>query len=220
MPPVLYSFRRCPYAMRARLALYASGVAIELREVELRNKPESLLAASPKGSVPVLVLPDGQVIDESWEIMLWALHQHDPDGWLGENDAYVNTATPLIIENDTAFKRNLDRYKYPDRHPEHPHIHYRTQAEIFLQRLEDRLHATPCLLGETLSIADAAVFPFIRQFAEVDKNWFAQAPYASLRRWLKIFLDSESYDAVMTKYPPWQPGDLPLIMADKEVNPC
>ena len=108
MPPVLYSFRRCPYAMRARLALYASGIAIELREVALRNKPESMLSASPKGSVPVLVLPDGQVIDESWEIMLWALHQHDPDGWLGKNNAYAEAATQLIIENDTSFKDNLD----------------------------------------------------------------------------------------------------------------
>jgi glutathione S-transferase len=219
MPPVLYSFRRCPYAMRARLALYASGVAIELREVKLRNKPESMLAASPKGSVPVLVLPDGHVIDESWEIMLWALHQHDRYGWLGENDAYADAATPLVIENDTIFKRNLDRYKYPDRHPEHPQIHYRTQAETFLQLLEDRLHATPFLLGETLSIADAAVFPFIRQFADVEKNWFAQSPYASLRRWLTNFLDSERYDAVMEKFPPWQPGDPPLIIAGAGVKP-
>ena len=219
MPPVLYTFRRCPYAMRARLALYASGVAIELREVKLRKKPESLLAASPKGSVPVLVLPDGNVIDESWEIMLWALHQHDRFGWLGENGAYADEATPLVIENDTIFKHNLDRYKYPDRHPEQPQIHYRTQAEIFLLRLEVRLQATPCLLGETMSIADASIFPFIRQFADVDKNWFAQAPYASLRRWLTNFLDSECYAAVMEKYPPWQPGDPPLIIAGEGFKP-
>ena len=219
MPPVLYSFRRCPYAMRARLALYASGIAIELREVALRNKPESMLSASPKGSVPVLVLPDGQVIDESWEIMLWALHQHDPDGWLGKNNAYAEEATQLIIENDTSFKDNLDRYKYPDRYPEHAPIVYRTEAEIFLRRLEIRLRATSCLLGESLSIADAGVFPFIRQFAYVDKNWFAQAPYASLRRWLKNFLNSECFDAVMKKYPPWQPGDLPTTMVSQEVIP-
>jgi len=219
MHPVLYSFRRCPYAMRARLALHASGVAIELREVALRNKPESMLAVSPKGSVPVLVLPDGHVIDESWEIMLWALHQQDRDGWLGRNDAYVAAATPLVIENDTTFKKNLDRYKYPDRYPEHAQIHYRTQAEIFLKQLEHRLRATPCLLGDTLSIADVAVFPFIRQFAEVDKDWFAQAPYVSLQHWLNNLLDSGRFEAVMKKYPPWQPGDIPIIIANDAENP-
>ena len=220
MLPVLYSFRRCPYAMRARLALYASGVTVELREVVLRNKPASMLAASPKASVPVLVLPDGSVIDESWDIMLWALHQHDPDGWLGEKDAYVVTGTPLLNENDTTFKFNLDRYKYPDRYPEHDQHHYRTQGEMFLQVLENRLLATPCLLGETLSIADVALFPFIRQFADVDKNWFAQTPYPSLQRWLKSFINSASFDAVMKKYQPWQPGDTPTIMTSKEENPC
>jgi glutathione S-transferase len=215
MPPVLYSFRRCPYAMRARLALYASGVAVELREVALRNKPASMLAASPKGSVPVLVLPDGCVIDESWDIMQWALHQHDPDDWLGKNDGYIAAATPLIIENDTAFKDHLDRYKYPDRYPEHPRIYYRSEAEAFLQQLENRLRATHYLLGDAMSVADVAVFPFIRQFAEVDKDWFAQAPYASLQCWLKDFLDSESYTAVMKKYSVWHPGDPTVIMPNK-----
>lgn len=220
MHPVLYSFRRCPYAMRARLALHASGIAIELREVVLRDKPGCMLAASPKGSVPVLVLPDGGVIDESWEIMLWALHQHDPGGWLGKNNAYVAAATALIIDNDTTFKGYLDRYKYPDRHPEHPQTHYRIQAEIFLRGLESRLRVTPCLLGDTLSIADAGIFPFVRQFADVDKNWFAQAPYASLHRWLDAFLDSPDFAAVMRKHPPWQPGDTPVILANEKVNPC
>ena len=220
MPPVLYSFRRCPYAMRARFALYAGGVAIEMREVALRNKPESMLAASPKGSVPVLVLPDGRVIDESWEIMLWALRQHDPDGWLGKNGAYVDAAIPLIIENDTTFKGYLDRYKYPDRYPGHTRTHYRIQAEIFLQDLESRLRATPYLLGDTQSIADAGIFPFIRQFAEVDKNWFAQTPYVSLQHWLKNLLNSEPFDAVMKKYPPWQPGDIPIIMANEALDSC
>jgi len=215
MPPVLYTFRRCPYAMRARLALHASGVAIELREVELRNKPESMLTASPKGSVPVLVLPDGSVIDESWEIMLWALHRHDPERWLGNDGTYIDTATPLIIENDTTFKGCLDHYKYPDRYPENTQAHYRLQAEIFLKDLESRLRSSPWLLGNTLSIADAGIFPFIRQFADVDKNWFAHAPYVSLRRWLRQFLSSEQFDAVMKKYPPWKPGDMPIMMANK-----
>lgn len=215
MPPVLYSFRRCPYAMRARLALYASGVAVELREVTLRDKPASMLAASPKGSVPVLVLPDESVIDESWDIMQWALHQRDPEGWLGKDDSCVAAAIPLIDENDTTFKNSLDRYKYADRYPEHPQSHYRSQAEAFLSKLESRLRAAPFLLGDDFSIADAAVFPFIRQFAEVDKIWFAQAPYGSLQRWLKDFLDSGHFAAVMKKHPVWHPGDPPVIMTVK-----
>jgi glutathione S-transferase len=213
MLPVLYSFRRCPYAMRARLALHASGAAVELREVSLRDKPASMLAASPKGSVPVLVLTDGRVIDESWDIMRWALHRHDPDGWRGENDSHADAAIPLISENDTTFKYQLDRYKYPERYPEHPQSHYRSEAEAFLLKLENRLDASRFLLGDALSVADAAILPFIRQFAGVDKNWFAQSPYPAMQRWLKEFLDSAAFIAVMEKYPIWHPGDPPVIMS-------
>ena len=213
MHPVLYSFRRCPYAMRARLALYASDIAVELREVKLSDKPKSMLACSPKGSVPVLVLPDGQVIDESWDIMLWALRRNDPGGWLGENSAYADAAIPLIGENDTAFKDQLGRYKYPERYPEYEQHHYRARAEIFIQSLENRLRATPCLLGDKLSVADAGILPFIRQFADVDQDWFTQAPYPAVRNWLKGFLDSELFAAVMNRYPPWQPDDFPVIMS-------
>ena len=218
MLPILYSFRRCPYAIRARLALYASGMTIELREVVLRDKPASMLAASPKGSVPVLVLPDGGVINESWDIMQWALHQHDHYAWLGRNNRYIDATVPLIIENDTSFKENLDRYKYPERYPEHPQIHYRTDAEIFLQQLENRLRSTRFLLGDGISIADVAIFPFIRQLAAVDKDWFAQAPYSSLRRWLKILVGSEYFVAVMKKYAVWRPGDPPVIMTNKTLT--
>jgi glutathione S-transferase len=215
MPIVLYTFRRCPYAMRARLALYSAGITYELREVSLRNKPESMLKASPKGSVPVLVLPDSKVIDESWDIMLWALHQHDPDGWLGINGDFTDAATPLIIENDTVFKVNLDRYKYPDRYPQHTQTHYRKRGEVFLQDLEGRLRAMHYLLGDTLSIADAGIFPFVRQFAEVDKIWFELSPYVSLRRWLNDMSNSKRFEAVMKKYPPWQPDDAPIIQESK-----
>ena len=199
--------------MRARLALFVSGMSVELREVSLRDKPASMLAASPKGSVPVLVLPDGQVIDESWDIMQWALHQHDPESWLGQNDRHVDAANTLVNENDNTFKYHLDRYKYPDRYPEYPQIHYRRMAEEFLMQLESRLGASRCLLGDGLSIADAAIFPFIRQFAEVDKAWFAQSPYPELRRWLKDFIDSEDFVSVMLKYALWHPGDQPVIMS-------
>lgn len=219
MLPVLYSFRRCPYAMRTRLALYASGAAVELREVSLRDKPASMLAASPKGSVPVLVLPDGQVIDESWDIMLWALHRRDPDGWLGKNDSHLDPAIRLIHENDTAFKYQLDRYKYPDRYPEFPQSHYRSEAEVFLLKLESQLDASRYLLGDACSVADVALFPFIRQFAGVDKDWFAQSHYPAMRRWLKEFLDSSAFTAVMEKYSIWHPGDPPVIMSTS-ANRC
>ncbi len=198
--------------MRARLALHVGGVVVEVREVSLRNKPASMLIASPKGSVPVLVLPDGQVIDESWDIMQWALRQHDPDNWLGKNGAYLDAATRLLNENDSTFKAALDRYKYFERYPEHSQNFYRAQGEHFLQQLENRLCATSYLLSDTLSIADAAIFPFVRQFADVDQSWFAQSPYSALRLWLNNFLSSNAFAAVMKKYPTWQSGDAPIFL--------
>ena len=209
--PILYSFRRCPYAMRARAALIASGVTVELREVELRDKSSAMLAASPKGSVPVLVLPDGEVIDESWDIMLWALKQHDPQAWSGNDGCHSQAALPLVTENDTTFKHNLDRYKYPERFPGQPQSAYRSAGEQFLQQLEQRLCATPCLLGETFTLADAALLPFVRQFAAVDADWFSAAPYPALRAWLEKFTSSELFALVMRKFPVWQPGNEPVI---------
>jgi glutathione S-transferase len=205
--PILYSFRRCPYAMRARSALIASGISVELREVVLGDKPKELLAASPKGSVPVLVLPEGSVIDESWDIMLWALRLHDPEAWLGMDGHHVQSALPLVVENDTSFKRALDRYKYPGRFPEQAQSAYRAAGEAFLQKLEQRLCATPYLLGDKFSIADAALLPFVRQFAAVDNDWFATAPYPALRLWLEKFTGSELFVRVMQKYPTWHAGD-------------
>jgi glutathione S-transferase len=212
--PILYSFRRCPYAMRARSALIASGITVELREVELRDKPAAMLAASPKGSVPVLVFDDGKVIDESWDIMLWALQQHDPQAWSGKDGCLVPVALPLVIENDTTFKHNLDRYKYPERFPGQPQSAYRSAGEQFLRKLEQRLCATPYLLCETFTLADAALLPFIRQFAAVDAEWFATAPYPALRSWLERFTSSELYSMVMRKFPVWQPGNEPVIFGN------
>ncbi len=181
------------------MALHASGVTYELREVDLRNKPDHMLAVSPKGSVPVLVLPDGTVIDESFDIMQWALRQHDPENWLGCQDAYLLAAQPLIGINDTGFKQALDGYKYAD--SELSREHFRAAGEIFLRQLEDRLNATRHLLADELSIADAAIFPFIRQFAGVDANWFAKAPYPALRIWLAEILQSPRFADVMLKHP-------------------
>lgn len=202
------------------MALHASETSYELREVVLRNKPSCMLAASPKASVPVLLLPDGRVIDESWDIMQWALRQHDPEGWLGEHQQHIAASQPLIASNDSHFKHYLDRYKYADRYPEQSRSDYRELAEIFLQQLEQRLNATRYLLGNTLSIADAGIFPFVRQFAEVDREWFAQAPYPALHDWLENISGSARFAAVMQKHPPWQPDGAPAIIVNGAMQSC
>ena len=189
----LYSFRRCPYAMRARMALRYSGVPLSIVEVSLKAKPAEMLAASPKGTVPVLVCADGSVIEQSLDIMHWALARHDPDNWLQPGCA------ALIEENDTRFKVLLDRYKYAIRYPEHPMEYYRAQGAEFLQRLEDVLARSAYLAGPALSLADVALAPFVRQFAHVDRDWFEQAPYPRLNAWLERFLASELFSSVMKK---------------------
>ena len=190
---VLYSFRRCPYAMRARMALRYSGVPLSIVEVSLKAKPAEMLAASPKATVPVLVCADGSVIEQSLDIMHWALARHDPDNWLQPGCA------ALIEENDTRFKVLLDRYKYAIRYPEHPMEYYRAQGAEFLQRLEDVLARSAYLAGPALSLADVALAPFVRQFAHVDRDWFEQAPYPRLNAWLERFLASELFSSVRKK---------------------
>ncbi len=203
--PILYSFRRCPYAMRARLAIQYAGQQVALREVVLKDKPAALLQASAKGTVPVLVLPDGSVVDESLDIMRWALGCQDPDDWLlNHNIAAQQTAFALIAENDGSFKQALDRYKYADRHPQQPAEAYREQGAHFLRRLEQRLHDHEFLTADQISIADTAIFPFVRQFAHVDKTWFDEArDYPQLQRWLHRLLESAAFNQVMTRYKAW-----------------
>ena len=206
--PVLYSFRRCPYAMRARMALASSGIRVELREVVLRDMPASLLACSPKATVPVLLLPDGRVIDESRDIIAWALAENDPQQWLPAGGEGAQRALDrLIDENDYSFKQHLDHYKYADRHPQHPASVYRAGGEQFLQQLERRLQRHGWLQGERMGVADVAIFPFVRQFALVDRPWFDRRPYPRLHAWLNTFLDSALFVEVMKKYPQWQEGD-------------
>ncbi|MFL9608690.1 glutathione S-transferase [Methylobacillus sp. Pita2] len=197
--PVLYSYRRCPYAMRARMALHYAGIAVDIREIALKAKPAHMLQVSPKGTVPVLVLPDGSVIDESLDIMRWALQRHDPEDWLG-SPALLAQAESLIAENDGPFKRALDRYKYAIRFPEQPPEAYRAQGEAFLQQLESHLQQRPYLLGDHASLADVAIFPFVRQFSMVDQSWFEAAPYPRLQAWLQAWLASARFAAVMQKY--------------------
>lgn len=200
----LYSFRRCPYAMRARLGILFAELQVELREITLKNKPSQMLAISPKGTVPVLQLVDGTVIEESREIMIWALEQQDPKGLL---DAEVlQQANALIDKNDNEFKYWLDRYKYADRHTDMTQTEYRQKGEIFLQVLEELLTKNPYLLGETVTIADIGIMPFVRQFAHVDRNVFYSLPYPNLQQWLQDWLQHPFFLQTMTKFQPWQDG--------------
>lgn len=205
---ILYSFRRCPYAMRARLAIITSRIRVELREVELRDKPSSLLDVSAKGTVPVLITTDRNVIDESLDIMFWSLQQSDPDGWLDNLTVEQKEFTLQLIENnDTEFKYYLDRYKYADRYPDYSKEYYRQKAEQFIQLLEERLATNNYLISSKISLADMAILPFIRQFAFVDKAWFDSAPYPKVRSWLQDFIESPLFVSIMTKYPKWQEQD-------------
>lgn len=201
--PVLYSFRRCPYAMRARLALAVSGARCELREVRLRDKPASLVEASPKGTVPVLVAIDGTVIDESLDIMRWALERHDPEDWLARTD------DDLIATCDGPFKRSLDRYKYAERDGTDA-LAYRAEGLEFLERLDRRLAAQSQLGGSARGFGDAAILPFVRQFVAVDRGWFEAQPLDHLRKWLDDHLASRLFNAIMLRAEPWKPGDPPV----------
>ena len=212
--PQLYSFRRCPYAMRARLALYGSGMEVELREVVLRDKPVELQELSPKATVPVLVTVEGQVIDESLDIMLWALRQSDPEKWLLQGTE-LKKAMALIDQNDGEFKHWLDHYKYADRFPEYSASYYREQAEMFIAQLEQKLTCQRYLMADRLSVADVAIFPFIRQFAHVDILWFDQAPYPSVQSWLASLMESSWFVDVMVKYSQWNVGSDVILFGQK-----
>lgn len=199
--PVLYTFRRCPYAMRARLALYSAKIRHEHREVDLKNKPAEMLAISPKGTVPVLQLVDGNVLEQSLDIMNWALH----NPILSSNDL------GLIQENDTTFKKALDRYKYPGRYDDANGIVGREQCEVFLAQVEDRLN--PYIGGQDCNLVDMAVFPFIRQFVQVDIEWFEKQNYPRIKQWLEFFTTSSLYNEIMQKYNPWTHRDDPIIIS-------
>ncbi|MEO8545066.1 MAG: glutathione S-transferase [Burkholderiaceae bacterium] len=197
---LLYSFRRCPYAIRARMALAQAGIVVRIREVTLRDKPADMLALSPKGTVPVLQLPDGQVLDESCEIMLWALQQCDPQSWLPHTQAQADLAYGWIARNDEEFKPLLDRYKYATRHPGCTQEQHRQHAlHAFVAPLDAVLRERAYLLGDAACWADVALFPFVRQFAMVEPVWFAQAPLAELRRWLALWSASTLFHAVMAR---------------------
>jgi len=207
--PILYSFRRCPYAIRARMALYYSGISLEIREIELSSKPDAFIKVSPKATVPVLQLNNGDILEESMDIMQWALSQYDPDDWSLNNDKNLrSSAENLININDELFKPHLDRYKYADRYPENKVEHYQQNCEKYLKKHNQILSQHAFLSGDKITIADIAIFPFIRQCAHVDLMWFNQLPYPYLQNWLRSFLDSDIFISVMNKYPIWADGDL------------
>ena len=201
--------------MRARMALLSSDMKTELREVDLRNKPSQMLQVSPKATVPVLVLTDGSILEESLDIMKWALAISDPNDWLlNLNKQQLNFTNKIIDENDGEFKKNLDQYKYADRFPELNRQETRLKGEAFLVKLDSRLQQSNYLNGSQLSFLDVAVFPFVRQFAYVDKEWFDVSKYTYLQKWLQTLLDSDLFNVVMKKVPTWEKGTAEVFLED------
>ena len=199
--PILWTFRRCPYAMRARLAIWSSGQKVALREILLKDKPAPFLAASPKATVPVV--QDGDiVIEQSREVMLWALGRNDPEGWL----EMPQEGHALIDTSDGPFKTALDHTKYAVRFPDRDEAEERAKAMVFLTELNDRLTQSRFLMGSRRSLADMAILPFVRQFANTDRDWFDAQGLGPLTNWLDDFLASDRFRAIMSKYPPWQNG--------------
>ena len=207
--PILYSFRRCPYAMRARMAIHISGQKCELREVLLRDKPPSMLEYSPKGTVPVLILQDGKVIDESLDVMDWALNLNDPDDWQRSKD--TKKTKELIKINDGEFKYHLDRYKYSKRYDnEDPEFH-RKKCLKFIESINNELNNSEYIFDDNISYADIVLLPFIRQFRIADIEWFDSLPYDNLKKWLSSFLDSSLLNSIMKKYDLWKEGDKSIV---------
>lgn len=196
--PILYSYRRCPYAMRARMALKYAAIDVDIREISFRDKPKHLLTISPKGTVPVLVLTNGQVIDESLDIIDWALCHQDKAGWLSVD---IDATEALIAENDTSFKAALDAYKYSERYPAKTQAEHRATGAVFLQKLEALLAQQEGLFGPLPTLADIAIFPFVRQFRGVDIAWFEASPYVKLNAWLTTLIESELFTSIMQKQP-------------------
>ena len=207
--PILYSFRRCPYAMRARMAIHISGQKCELREVLLRDKPPSMIEYSAKGTVPVLILQDGKVIDESLDVIDWALNLNDPDDWQRSKD--TKKTKELIKINDVEFKYHLDRYKYSKRYDnEDPEFH-RKKCLKFIESVNNELNNSKYIFDDNISYADIVLLPFIRQFRIADIEWFDSLPYDNLKKWLSSFLNSSLLNSIMKKYDLWKEGDKSIV---------
>ena len=207
--PILYSFRRCPYAMRARMAITNAEIDCRLREVVLRDKPAEMLEASPKGTVPVIVDLDGAVIEESLDVMAWAMAKHDSGNWLAPELGTRADMDALVAECDGPFKSALDRYKYPNRYEneDSDRDDHRAHGLGFLEKLDTRLEGRAHLFGDRVSYADIATFPFVRQFANTDRAWFDGLNLPRLQGWLADHLESELFKRVMPKFAQWKTGD-------------
>jgi glutathione S-transferase len=212
--PILYSFRRCPYAMRARMSLLIAGIPVELREVALRNKPAELLALSPKATLPVLELTDGSVLEESLDIMRWAWQQVDDESGVQyvSQEQIEKLLNPLEQEKGS-FKILLDKYKYAERHPEKTAAEYRSDAEEYLRELTLQLGDQKFLFGDQWSFVDIAIAPFIRQFMRVDQEWFNQCEHQTLRQWLLRILESKEFQLCMKKIKPWHADSKPVLFS-------
>ena len=199
--PILYSFRRCPYAMRGRLAIARAGVQVELREILLRDKAPQFLDISPKGTVPVLVLPNGQVIEESYDVMNWAL---------GEGGA-TPQERELVQKCDTDFKPWLDRFKYPNKFEDTTREQAIANAGLYLDQLEKRLQNNAFLFGEIRGFADIGIAPFVRQFAHVDRDWFLGTKWKRVISWYQEFIEWNGFKDIMVKYQKWESGDDAIV---------
>ena len=202
--PILYSLRRCPYAMRARLGILLANQQVLIREIVTKDKPKELLKCSPKGTVPVLVLPDGKVIEQSWDVMMWALQQNDPQDLLrSSNPSLSEQIHQLIQHNDNEFIGHLEKYRASVRYRNNDIEQRRNLCEVFIAELEDKLAQHDYLFGDSPSLADFAVMPFVSQFVRVEKKWFVQSEYQNVVRWLRTHLESKLYTHVMKQYPLW-----------------
>ena len=209
--PILYSFRRCPYAMRARMVLLHSKIQCEIREIKLSNKPKEMLAISPKGTVPVLILENGDILDESLDVMLWAIEQGNLRNLFNSGKKEI---LDLIKINDGEFKDAIDRYKYSSLYPEKPMIEYRKMGELFLEKIESYLEKNKFIFGKNISLADLAIFPFIRQFCRVDIDWFNSSLFKKIKEWTLFFEGSEDFIDIMRKIKPWTTGDKPTLFLE------
>ena len=208
--PILYTFRRCPYAMRARFAIRSSKIIVEVREIRLQEKPSEFLRSSPKGTVPVLITNSGEVLEESLDIINWALHINDPQKWLAKGRLNDQEVTKILDELENKFKTNLDKYKYPSRFLWVDKYLYRDKNLFFLKKLDSYLKNNISLNCEHLTLLDYAIFPFIRQFRNVDPEWFDKLNFSFLNKWVKQIIDSEDFSSIMKRFKEWKPNEVPI----------
>ena len=208
--PILYSFRRCPYAIRTRMVIKSAKIVVELREIKLKNKPKDFLEISPKGTVPVLITNSGQVLEESLDIIYWALRLNDPNNLLSEYNLSKNEFDELLKKLENEFKPNLDKYKYPNRYLGIDKNSYRDKNLNYLFQLDNLLKASKYLNSNHVSLIDYLIFPFIRQFRNVNENWFDCLSFHFLKKWLYDLMQSEDFESIMKKYNIWNSNDIPF----------